>query len=78
MSELAAPLRQVLERTGYLTEGAPAAASVRLAGAGDLIRPPSFAPEAWWRSNPDATAQYGTATAGTGGGRTDADTVRCA
>ena len=61
MSELAAPLRRVLERTGYLTEGAPAAASVRLAGAGDLIRPPSFAPDAWWRSNPDATIQHGSA-----------------
>lgn len=61
MSELAAPLRHVLERTGYLTAGAPAAASVRLAGTGDLIRPPSFAPDAWWRSNPDATAQHGNA-----------------
>ena len=61
MSELPAPLRRVLERTGYLTEGEPAAASVRLAGTGDLIRPPSFAPEAWWRSNPDATAQHGSA-----------------
>ena len=61
MSELAAPLRRVLERTGYLTEGEPAAASVRLAGATDLVRPPSFAPDAWWRSNPDATAQHGNA-----------------
>ena len=61
MSELAAPLRRVLERTGYLTAGAPAAASVRLAGAGDLVRPPSFAPEAWWRSNPEATAGHGSA-----------------
>ena len=61
MSELPAPLRQVLERTGYLTEGAPAAASVRLAGSTDLVRPPSFAPDAWWRSNPDATAQHGSA-----------------
>ena len=61
MSELARPLRRVLERTGYLTEGEPAAASVRLAGAGDLVRPPSFEPEAWWRSNPDATAQHGNA-----------------
>ena len=61
MSELAAPLRHVLERTGYLTEGEPAAASVRLAGTGDLVRPPSFEPEAWWRSNPDATARHGSA-----------------
>ena len=61
MSELAAPLRRVLERTGYLTGAEPAAASVRLAGGGDLLRPPSFAPDAWWRSNPEATARHGSA-----------------
>ncbi len=61
MSELAAPLRRALERTGYLTGAEPAAASVRLAGGGDLLRPPSFAPDAWWRSNPEATAQHGSA-----------------
>ena len=63
MSELAAPLRRALERTGYLTGAEPAAATVRLAGnggaAGGLARAPSFAPEAWWRSNPEATARHG-------------------
>ena len=34
MSELVAPLRRALERTGYLTGAAPAAATVRLAGNG--------------------------------------------
>ena len=61
MSELAPPLRRALQRTGYLTGAKPAAASVRLAGSPDLVRPPSFAPDAWWRSNPDATAQHGSA-----------------
>ena len=62
MSELAAPLRRAMESTGYLTGTEPAAATVRLAGnggaGGGLARTPSFAPEAWWRSNPDATARH--------------------
>ena len=62
MTELAAPLRRALERTGYLTGAEPAAATVRLAGNGDgggLARAPSFAPEAWWRSNPEAGPRHG-------------------
>ena len=59
MPELAAPLRRALERTGYLTGAGPAAATVRLAEDGDMARPASFEPEAWWRSNPDATARHG-------------------
>ena len=60
MSELAAPLRRVLERTGYLTGAEPAAPTVGLAdGGGGLARAPSFAPEAWWRSNPEAAARHG-------------------
>lgn len=53
MSDLAGPLRDVLEGTGYLTDGAPAASSVGLAGSDNHLRLPSFAPDAWWRSNPD-------------------------
>ena len=53
MSDLAGPLRDVLEGTGYLTNGVPAAPSVALAGADNQIRWPSFEPDAWWRSNPD-------------------------
>ena len=53
MSDLARPLRDVLERTGYLSNGAPAAPSVVLASPDDHIRLPSFEPDAWWRSKPD-------------------------
>ena len=53
MSELAVPLRDVLERTGYLTNGAPAAPSVGLAGIDDYVPLPSFEPDAWWRGNPE-------------------------
>ena len=53
MSDLAGPLRAVLEGTGYLRNGVPAAPSVALAGADDYVRLPSFEPDAWWRSNPD-------------------------
>ena len=59
MSNLAAPLRRVLERTGYLTGAEPAAPTVGLAGGGGLACAPSFAPEAWWRSNPEAAARHG-------------------
>ena len=53
MSDLAGPLRDVLEGTGYLTNGVPAAPSVTLAGVDDHIRLPSFEPDARWSSNPD-------------------------
>ena len=63
MSELAEPLRDVLEATGYLTGGSPAAPSVALAGSAGAQAPhsrhvwrPSFAPDAWWRSNPESEA----------------------
>ena len=68
MSELAEPLRNVLEATGYLAGGWPAAPSVALAGSanGQASRyqhtwRPSFAPDAWWRSNPESEAGGGSA-----------------
>ena len=68
MSELAEPLRDVLEATGYLTGGSPAAPSVALAGSADAQAypsrhawRPSFAPDAWWRSNPESEAWGGSA-----------------
>lgn len=59
MSELAAPLRDVLERTGYLTSGEPAAPSVALAGSDRPIRLRSFEPDAWWRSNSELSPWSG-------------------
>ena len=38
MSELAAPLRTVLESTGYLRYGVPAASSAGLAGVDNHLR----------------------------------------
>ena len=61
MSELAAPLRTVLESTGYLRNGVPAAPTVGLAGTHNHLRLPSFAPDAWWRSGADTTPWAGTA-----------------
>ena len=73
---IAEPLERVLEATGYLTNGAGAAATVMLARsaslgadaaeanaadvtppvvpAGGHARLPSFDPDVWWRSDPDA------------------------
>ena len=59
MSELAAPLRDVLEATGYLSNGDPAAPTVTLAGADLPTRSPSFAPDAWWRSSPESSLWRG-------------------
>ena len=59
MSKLAAPLRDVLEHTGYLAGGEPAAPSVALHGSDNHVRLPSFRPDAWWRSSPEATAWPG-------------------
>ncbi len=66
MSELAEPLRNVLETTGYLTGGSPAAPSVAVAGSADAQASPSrhawrpsFEPDAWWRSNPESEAWGG-------------------
>ena len=61
MSELAAPLRTVLESTGYLRNGVPAAPTVGLAGTHNHLRLPSFAPDAWWRSGADINPWSGTA-----------------
>ena len=61
MSELAGPLRDVLEETGYLTNGAPAAPSVALAGAENHLPLPSFKPDAWWCSKPDPAPWAGRA-----------------
>ena len=51
---IAEPLGRVLEATGYLADGASAAASVTLAGSGAYARLPSFDPDVWWRSAADA------------------------
>ncbi len=68
MSELAESLLNVLEATGYLSAGRPAASSVTLAGSDDARTSryqhtwhPSFAPDAWWRSNPESEAWGGSA-----------------
>ena len=61
MSELATPLRTVLETTGYLRNGVPAAPSVGLAGSDNHLRLPSFVPDAWWRSGADTSPWNGTA-----------------
>ena len=56
-----ATLTRVLEATGYLVDGEPAAPSVGIAESSTLeswrrgwTRMPSFRPDAWWRSNPDS------------------------
>ena len=56
MSEIAAPLRDVLERTGYLNGGMPAAPSVSLSDGGNHALLPSFRPDAWWQNNSEVTA----------------------
>ena len=66
---IAEPLSRVLEATGYLSNGKPAAPSVRVADTSQAIdgprtrtRLPSFKPEAWWRSNTDSTPWGGSAS----------------
>ena len=66
---IAEPLSRVLEATGYLSNGEPAAPSVMVAdtseavdGPRTLTRLPSFKPEAWWRSNTDSTPWGGSAS----------------
>ena len=56
------PLVRTLEATGYLLNGEPAAPSVKLAGSDAQGWLPSFGPDAWWRSNPDANV-WGTSAA---------------
>ena len=56
---IAEPLGRALEATGYLADGASAAPSVTLAGSGAHARLPSFAPDAWWRSDADADRRGG-------------------
>ena len=51
---IAEPLAHVLEAAGYLADGAPAAPSVQLLEREGHDQVPSFQPDAWWRSNPDA------------------------
>ncbi len=57
---IAEPLGQVLEATGYLTNGACAAPTVTLAGSGSDVRLPSFDPDAWWRSRTGTDRPDGT------------------
>ncbi len=66
---IAEPLSRVLEATGYLSDGEPAAPSVMVAGSAEaLARPhppdrlPSFEPEAWWRNNADSAPWGGNAS----------------
>ena len=61
MSELATPLRTVLETTGFLRNGVPAAPTVGLAGTDNHLRLPSFAPDGWWRSGTDIHPWTGSA-----------------
>ena len=51
---IAAPLRKVLEATGYVVNGQAAAPTVELAGSGMHARVPSFKPDARWRGNAKA------------------------
>ena len=63
------PLGRVLEATGYLLNGEPAARTVSVAKSDTHVitpsdvhtRLPSFRPEAWWRSNPEAGPWSGSA-----------------
>ena len=66
---IAEPLSRVLEATGYLSNGRPAAPSVTFADTGEPggglptgIRLPSFEPEAWWRSNAELPPWGGSAS----------------
>ena len=66
---IAEPLSRVLEATGYLSNGKPAAPSVTFADTGEVggslrtgIRLPSFEPEAWWRSNAELPPWGGSAS----------------
>ena len=60
---IAEPLARVLEATGYLSEGVPAAPTVTVAdtvATSDFQgRLPSFEPDAWWRSNPETNPWSG-------------------
>lgn len=49
---IAQQLSRVLEATGYLENGAPAAPSVSIGDVNQFQRYPSFDPEASWRSSP--------------------------
>ena len=49
MSELAPPLRHVLEATGYLRDGRPAASTVTLANGKERNRRRAFHPDVQWR-----------------------------
>ena len=53
MTQIAEPLVQVLEATGYLSDGLPTASSVVVGDEMSGTAVPSFSPDAWWRSNPD-------------------------
>ena len=63
------PLGRVLEATGYLLNGEPAARTVSVARSDTHVitpsdvhtRLPSFRPEAWWRSNPETGPWSGSA-----------------
>ena len=54
MCELAEPLKDVLEATGYLSSGQPAADSVAVGESHPHEWVPSFSPDAWWRSTTES------------------------
>ena len=56
------PLSRVLEATGYLSNRQPAAPSVTLADSCSRSWLPSFAPDAWWRSNTEPHPWGGSST----------------
>ncbi len=59
MSELAAPLQRVLEATGYLSDGRPAAPSVVIGEEHATGRRPlSFRPDVRWRNRTDGVTVY--------------------
>lgn len=59
---IAEPLARVLEATGYLQQGEPAAPSVNLGDLNPYQQTPSFGPEASWRSSPPPSARSNGAT----------------
>ena len=58
MSELAAPLRHVLEATGYYANGLPAAPTVARVEHSPIRREPSFEPQVRWRNTANLNVYF--------------------
>ena len=58
MSELALPLRHVLEATGYLRDGQPAASTVTLANGKERNRRRTFHPDVQWRGQTNLNVYF--------------------